>query len=318
MSHEGGAATKGGDFAQNPWFSRGAKTRILGRPKQGFAMPKKRVAGGLIAGALMLCVAAGPMFAAAKNAGASDEAPPDLSGVWIRTGEPHFDPVPGAKAGAPIARLKVDSKDAEEIMAGDWQNPILQPWARAIVKKNAESEIALNHVFQADDSCWPVAVPAILNLREAVQILQNKDSVTILYQRDHQFRRIWLNRNHSAHVEPSWYGESVGHYEGDTLVVDTIGIKAAAMSFVDPYGTPHTDKLHVVERYRPIKDDKGKGVAVTLRVEDPGAFTQPWEGQLAYRPNRKPELEEVICAENNIGFAGEQFGPTPEEKHSPF
>jgi hypothetical protein len=279
-------------------------------------MSKRAFALSAAAAALMMAVA-GPIFAAA-NAGASDEGTPDMSGLWVRTGEPMFEPIPGAKEGKPVARLEVNSKDAEEIMAGNWDNPILQPWARDIVKKNADSEVALKHVYQADDSCWPVTVPAILNMREAVQFLQNKDRITILYQRDHQFRRIWLNRKHSAKVEPSWYGESVGHYEGDTLVVDTIGVKTHAMSFVDPFGTPHTGKLHVVERYRPIKDDKGKGLEVNIRVEDPGTFTMPWVGKLTYRPNRSQTMEEVICAENNIGFSGEQFGPTPEEKSPQF
>jgi hypothetical protein len=271
-----------------------------------------------MAGALALSAAAGPMFAAAKNAGAADEASPNVSGIWVRTGEPMFEPILGAKEGKPVARLEVNSKDAEEIMAGNWDNPILQPWARDIVKKNADSEIALKHVYQADDSCWPVTVPAILNMREAVQVLQAKDRITILYQRDHQIRRIWLNQKHSANLKPSWYGESVGHYEGDALVVDTIGIRTHAMSFVDPFGTPHTEKLHVIERYRPITDEKGKGLEVTIRVEDPGTFTQPWAGRLVYRANRDPQISEVICEENNVTFDGSTFGPLPEEKSPQF
>lgn len=280
-------------------------------------MSKRALAVSLMAGAMLMSAAAGPIFAAAKDAGAADEAP-DLAGLWVRTGEPMFEPIPGAKDGKPVARLEVNSRDAEEIMAGNWDNPILQPWARDIVKKNADSEVALKHVYQADDSCWPVTVPAILNMREAVQFLQTKDRVTILYQRDHQIRRVWLNKKHSAKVEPSWYGESVGHYEGDTLVIDTIGVKTHAMSFVDPFGTPHTEKLHIVERYRPIKDDKGKGVDVTIRVEDPGTFTMPWVGKLTYRVNRAAAMEEVICEENNVSFDGKTFGPLPEEKSTQF
>jgi len=281
-------------------------------------MLNKFIAGSLMAGALALSAATGPIYAAAKNAGASDEAPPEFSGVWVRTGEPMFEPIPGAKEGKPVERLKVDHPDAEEIMAGNFDNPILQPWAREIVKRNAESEIALKHVYQADDSCWPVTVPAILNMREAVEFIQTKDRITILYQRDHQVRRIWLNQKHSANLKPSWYGESVGHFEGGTLVVDTTGIKTHAMSFVDPFGTPHTDRLHVVERYRTIDDERGKGLEVSIRVEDPGTFTMPWAGRFVYRPNRVQDLEEVICAENNRDFDGKSFGPTPEEKTPAF
>jgi hypothetical protein len=254
---------------------------------------------------------------AADGEGAHSKAP-QFSGWWVRTGEPLFDPIKGASEGQPVARLNVDSKDAEEIMAGNWNNPVLQPWARDIVKKNAQDEIALKHVYQADDSCWPVTVPAILNMREVVQWMQTEDRITLIYQRDHQVRHIYLNQKHSENLKPSWYGESVGHFEGDTLVVDTTGIKVHPMSFVDPFGTPHTEKLHVVERYRVVNDEEGRGLQATIRVEDPGTFTKPWVGKVTYRPNRVQNIVEVICSENNVSFDGKTFGPLPEEKTPQF
>ena len=79
-----------------------------------------------------------------------------------------------------------------------------------------------------------------------------------------------MNVPHAAHVTPSWYGKSIGHYEGThTLVVDTIGI--STKTFVDSYLTPHTDRLHVVERYKLI--DGGQNLEVLITVDDPGAFT---------------------------------------------
>ena len=133
-------------------------------------------------------------------------------------------------------------------------------------------------------------------------------------------RWIWLDRNHSANPKPSWYGESVGHHEGDTLVVDTIGQKSHGMSVVDPFGTPHTDKIHVVERYQLFRDPFGRGLEVTVRVDDPGAFTMPWKGTAEYRENRDTrQLREVVCAENNRSFGqGSTFGPIPEERTPPF
>ncbi len=243
---------------------------------------------------------------------------PQFGGFWVRTGEPMFEPISGVPEGKPVERLLVDSKDAEEIMAGDWSNPILQPWVREIVKKNAESEIALKHVFQADDSCWPVTVPAILNMREVVQWTQGKDKITLVYQRDHQVRHIYLNQKHSENPKPSWYGESIGHFEGDTLVVDTLGIKVAPMSYVDPFGTPHTEKLHVVERYRVITDEEGKGLEAAIKVEDTGTFTKPWVAKVTYRPNRVQGIVEVICSENNVTFDGSTFGPLPVENTPQF
>jgi hypothetical protein len=84
---------------------------------------------------------------------------------------------------------------------------------------------------------------------------------------------------HSANLKPSWYGESVGHYEGATLVIDTIGLNDTTV--VDVYRTPHTEKLHVVERWR--MTDGGKMMEATFTVEDPDTFYQPWSGMRRYR-----------------------------------
>jgi hypothetical protein len=250
----------------------------------------------------------------------SATAVPDFSGFWVRVGNLWFDAILDDNEGKPIDRLQVNSPDADNIYAGDFNNPILQPWAREIVRKNAESEIRLEHVYTADDSCWPSGAPQAVNLIGEVQFLQAKDRVVILYERDHQVRRVWLNREHSTKPAPSWYGESVGHYEGDTLVIDTIGQKSHKMSVVDPFGTPHTDKIHVVERYRLFSNPFGKGLEVTVRVDDPGAFTMPWKGMAEYQQDRKvDQLEEVVCAENNRSFAdGSTFGVIPQEKTPPF
>jgi len=274
-------------------------------------MKKTLVIGTVIAAAL----AAGaslPLHAAADEGSAAAEGIPDFSGIWQRANESWFFPVPGDTEGKPLAKLPNENP---EIVAGDYDNPILQPWARQIVKANAEKEQKEQYVPTAHGTCWPSGVPEVLNLREPVELLQKKDRIVMIYQRDHQVRWIWLNQKHSANPNPSWYGESIGHYEGDTLVVDTIGQNTEPMSVVDPYGTPHTGKLHVVERYRVIKDAKGKGLEVVFRVEDPGAFTMPWKGTLVYRPTRsKAGFEEVVCAENNRTFDGTSFGDMPEQK----
>jgi hypothetical protein len=99
---------------------------------------------------------------------------------------------------------------------------------------------------------------------------------------------------HSAHVKPSWYGESIGHYEGDTLVVDTIGMNDK--TYLDGFRTPHTEKLHVVERYKLI--DGGETIQVTFTVEDADTFNAPWTAINNLRRVQRPWHEEV-CAENN-------------------
>ena len=141
-------------------------------------------------------------------------------------------------------------------------------------------------------------------------------------------RRVRLNARHSGNMKPSWQGESVGWYEGDTLVVDTVGIKVAPFSTVDAFGSPHSDALHVVERYRLADYDtakdaiernakensaalgngadfdpnyRGKVLQLHFTVEDGEVFTTPWTATITYRPNTLPWSEQ-ICAENPRDF----------------
>jgi hypothetical protein len=127
-------------------------------------------------------------------------------------------------------------------------------------------------------------------------------------------RHIYLNVPHSAHVKPSWYGQSVGRYEGDTLVVDTIGITTSA--FVDNYRTPHSDKLHVIERFRTIED--GKTMEVKVHVEDPGAFTAAWDATQRYVRSDRVALREVICAENSANYFNVEIEPIPQAEKADF
>jgi hypothetical protein len=128
---------------------------------------------------------------------------------------------------------------------------------------------------------------------------------------DFQLRRVYLNQKHSANPTPSWYGESVGHYEnGDTLVVDTIGLNDK--TYVDNYRTPHTTQLHVVERFQIV--DGGNALDVKVRVEDPGAFTMPWNAVQHYRRDQRPgevPLHEMVCAENNEDHFNQGLVPIP-------
>jgi hypothetical protein len=269
----------------------------------------------------ILLAGAALAFAASLTASAAPSPVlPDFSGIWARERELWLQPVGDEGVGIPIEPVLVRGRERNNIYAGQSGNPILQPWAREIVQRNAESELAFKHVYTADDTCWPSGVPQGANRPDAMQFIQLKDRVLIIHQRDQQVRWIWLNQKHSAHPKPSWYGESVGHYEGDELVVDTIGQKQHKMSVVDPFGTPHTDKIHVVERYRTYNDPLGKGLEVVVTVEDEGAFTMPWKGFATFRPVRGREtLEEFVCAENNRTFdEGSTFGTIPEEKEPPF
>ncbi len=114
----------------------------------------------------------------------------------------------------------------------------------------------------------------MLFVAEPVYFIQTPQEIWIIWQRNQQVRRVYLDRAHSENPKPSWFGESVGHYENGELVVDTVGFVEHPYSFVDNYRTPHTRDLHVVERWKIV--DGGKAVEATVTVEDPGAFNAPW------------------------------------------
>jgi hypothetical protein len=158
----------------------------------------------------------------------------------------------------------------------DLTNPILQPWVIAQMRRDNDEVIAGKIPFTARERCFPGGVPAWAIFRRVAPpmhfFVQTPEKVLLIWRGDNQVRHVYLNVPHSRNVKPSWYGESVGHYEGDTLVVDTIGLNTK--TFVDNYRTPHSEKLHVIERYRMIEG--GKKLEVMIHVEDSGAFTTPW------------------------------------------
>ena len=127
-------------------------------------------------------------------------------------------------------------------------------------------------------------------------------------------RHVRLNQPHSSDPKPTWYGESVGHYEGgDTLVIDTIGMNDK--TFVDSYRTPHTGALHVVERFKLVEG--GKALVVSFTAEDPGAFNAPWSASKRWLRVQAPLAEEA-CAENNADYFSYEVEPLPQAQRPDF
>ena len=189
----------------------------------------------------------------------------------------------------------------------DLTNPILMPWVREALQKFNADALAGKPQFTPVARCWPNGVPGTILLRlNPLFIVQTAKEVLFLYQSDHQVRHIYMDVPHSKNIAPSWNGESVGRYEGDTLVVDTVGVTTKAA--VDYYLTPHTDKLHVVERYR-LTDD-GRTLEVDFTVNDSGAFTVPWSASQRYQKVASTPMEEVVCAE------GEAFAPIQDPQQA--
>jgi len=184
----------------------------------------------------------------------------------------------------------------------DLTSPILKDWVKEPMRQANEAVIRGRTPFVATSLCWPSGVPAQLLVPTTVYIIQKPDVVYLIWERDHHVRRIYLNQDHSAAPKPSWFGESIGHYEnGDTLVIDTIGFAEHPLSFVDNFRTPHTKQLHVTERWKITGG--GTGIEVSFTVDDPGAFNMPWSGLMRYR-NVKGSMEEFNCAENNDDHFG--------------
>ena len=156
----------------------------------------------------------------------------------------------------------------------DIDNPILQPWARDVIRKQNELVASGKPAYSLHASCYPVGIPhfLLMPMTRPMYFVQGPKEVVMILTSFSDVRRVHLNVPHSRDLKPSWTGESVGHYEGDTLVVDTIGLSAKAP--VDGFHTPHTEQLHVVERWRLLEG--GETLEVHVYVEDPGAFTTPW------------------------------------------
>ncbi|HYK78877.1 MAG TPA: hypothetical protein VEU95_04575, partial [Micropepsaceae bacterium] len=192
----------------------------------------------------------------------------------------------------------------------DLSNPNLKPWVKERMKKDIDEVLAGKIAFTPSSSCVPAGVPLFMGYGgpNPIVFLQTPKEVWIIFMSDQQVRRIYLDVPHSAHPKPSWYGESVGHYEGDTLVVDTIGMNDKTV--VDVYRTPHTEKLHVVERWRMVDD--GKAMEAVFTVDDPDTFYQPWSGMRRYR-RAQQEHDEIVCAENNTNNVFDYHVPKAEK-----
>jgi hypothetical protein len=261
--------------------------------------------------------AAEPATAAAQKAALI----PNFAGTWRHVSLPGFEPP--ASGPGPVTNLSRDNGHSNySQLVGDYRNPILKPWAADVVKKFGEISLSGVTFPSPANSCWPEPVPYIYKTF-GVQMLQQPHQITIMYEDGPDIRRVRMSDTHPAQVKPSWYGDSVGHYEGDTLVIDTVATRTdRPYAMIDLYGTPYTEKLHVVERYRLIdyeeakdaleRDRKenfrprgdagrnytvGKYLQLHFTVEDDGAFTTPWTATITYGRD-SVAFQEIVCAEN--------------------
>ena len=224
--------------------------------------------------------------------------------VGLNGGGPFYEPVPGRvpPVTSDPAHPFIPNGTARQptFRIADLSNPNLKPWVKERMRKDIDELLAgKKSAFTPQSSCVPAGVPFFMGYGgpDPLVFLQTAKQVWIAWREDNQTRRIYMDVPHSASLKPSWYGESVGHYEGDTLVVDTIGLNDK--TFVDVYRTPHSEKLHVVERWTMAKG--GQEMHVVFTVDDPDALYQPWHGMRRYRRVGQTAYEK-ICAENNTNL----------------
>jgi hypothetical protein len=268
---------------------------------------------------------------------------PDLSGNWGRN-LLFFEPAPSGAIPVASKNTRANGTMNIDSMAGDDANPILRPPTREVLRMRGEA--GRNEAApDPHNQCAPEPTPFTLSTQFGFEIVQAKSEVLLLSLADHKVRRVRMNALHPARVTPTWQGDSVGHYEGDTLVVDTVGQKVGPLSMVDLYGTPFSDRLHVIERYRlidgiaardaqkkheasyfppgvssPFTNEYGRGdidpdptkagLQVEVTVEDPMTFTTPWSGLITYR-RVLGDWPESVCAENTREYYANRDTPIP-------
>lgn len=233
------------------------------------------------------------LLSPAIPASAQPDVEGQISGYWDRGATAGTPFMPLGNEPAPVLRLEGSSGQGGT-QHGDPSAPILQPWAAEVIAKRNQDDIAGLFQSEAKESCSPMGVPHILQINGPLKVLLTEDMAVLLYMRIMTPRIVYLNEAHPEDLQPSHYGHSVGHFEGDTLVVDTIGLTDVTPT--DMFGTPHTEQIHIVERYTALDDNETLRVEFT--VEDPGAFTSPWSSFAEYYAPREP-YSETVCMENN-------------------
>ena len=188
----------------------------------------------------------------------------------------------------------------------DGDLPPMLPWAAALQTSRFEAAVA-GHPFAASKSrCLPAGLPMMMfgPSTLGLKIIEEPKMITVLFEELNNFRQIHLDGTHPAELDPSYMGHSVGRWEGDTLVVDTIGFNEDTT--LDFMGLPHSDALHVTERFRRVSRDR---LEIQVTIDDPKTFTRPWQWPrrtLKLAPDG--DLKEYLCANQRNGAVGGTTG----------
>jgi hypothetical protein len=176
------------------------------------------------------------------------------------------------------------------------EEPPMTPWAQEKYKSTKAPHTG-GYTGESDDTtlkCYPPGVPRIYLFNFPMEILVVPDRVLIVHEFGHFIRQIWTDgRPHPQNLNPSWMGDSIGKWEGNTLVVDTIGFNDK--TWLDQVGHPHTEDLHLVER---IHRTAPEMLQIDFTFDDPKAYTKPWTGTKQFKLHKDWQISEYICEEN--------------------
>ena len=198
-------------------------------------------------------------------------SPTDLSGVWL---------------------------EKQNLITFSEKEPSFQPWAEARYRavKPGYGPHATPDSQDPILNCYPPGVPRIMLIPFPMQIIQLPGQLMMVFEYDHFVRFIDLERRqHPKDLSPTWMGDSIGHWEGDALVVDTVGLNDK--TWIDQVGHPHSDALHVTERIR--RADR-ETLVDDITIDDPKAYLKPWNGQQVFTLKHGWHLLEYICEDNMV------------------
>jgi hypothetical protein len=228
--------------------------------------------------------------------------PPDFSGVYYpvqagRGGGRAGAPQGGAQRGGPPPRPTQSAPLSDGSQGRSPDAPALKPEYLAKWQVISKSRIAGSYEFDNNAKCLPPGMPAMMGMAYGMEVMQTKDKITFFSELNDAMRRVYLDgRKASAKVldDPTYAGYSTGHWEGDTLVVDTVSLRAD--SFIEGF-SPHSDQMTVHERIR--FTEPGVVLEDRITVNDSKALERPWETVRTYRKARpgNDELREFACPE---------------------
>jgi len=213
--------------------------------------------GALLAGMF------GSLIGAARAA-----PPPDFTGVWSIVDPPHA------------------------LKTVDGSPPPLTPSARAVYEQHvAAAKRGDRASFDGTTRCLPPGLPRLMLVDEPFEILERPQVIYFIFQLNRLPRRAYIGEKLPEDPDPLWLGYSVAHWDGDTLVIESAGFND--MTVLDDAGLPHSDALHLTERYRLSRD--GKHLNALFTIDDPKDYTRPWTAKAEYVKRPGYEIPEEVC-----------------------